>query len=108
MDRVHPYVCTISTHLRGKQEVLCLTGQRSIDMHPRSPATEVVSKVVRKVISKVVGRLIRRVISPCTGSRTPLLTSLLMIWDHGSPRCDREGVAPPPPADEGDIGGEAI
>jgi hypothetical protein len=71
-------------------------------------ATEVVNKVVRKVISKVVRRLIRKVISTCTSLRTTLLTSLLMTLDHGSLRCDTEELATPLPADEGDIGGEAI
>jgi len=74
---------------------------------PASQAAEVVRKVVRKVVSKVVRRLIRKVISMCTGLRTSLLTSLLMTLDHGSARFDTEEPATPPPADQGDIRGEA-
>ena len=72
-----------------------------------SPATEVVRKVVRKVISKVVSCLIRKVISSRTSSRTTLLTSLLMTLDRESPWFDTEELATPPPADEGEIAGEA-
>ena len=36
-----------------------------------------------------------------------LLTSLLMTLDHGSPWFDTEEPATPPPADQGEIEGEA-
>ena len=72
-----------------------------------SQATEVVGKVVCKVISKVVRRLIRKVISTCTSLRTTLLTRQLMTFDHGSSWFCREELATPPPADEGEIAGEA-
>jgi len=77
-------------------------------MHPASQATEVVRKVVRKVVSKVVRRLITKVIRTCTSSRTTLLMRQLMTFDHGSSWCCREELAtPPPPANEGDVEGEA-
>ena len=81
--------------------------QRSIDMHPASQATEVVSRVVRKVISRVVRRLIRKVISTGTSLRTTLLTRRLMSLESGSPWFCSEELATPPPADEGEIAGEA-
>ena len=74
---------------------------------PASQATEVITKVVRKVVSKVVRRLIRKVISTCTSLRTSLLTTLLMTLDHGSPWFHTEEPATPPPADHGEIEGEA-
>jgi len=74
---------------------------------PASQATQVVGKVVRKVISKVVRRLIRKVISTCTSLRTTLLTRQLMTFNHGSSWFCREELATPPPADEGEIEGEA-
>ena len=81
--------------------------QRCLELFAASQATEVVRKVVRKVISKVVRHLIRKVISTCTSLRTTLLTRQLMTFDHGSSWfCGRE-LATPPPADEGDIAGEA-
>jgi len=70
---------------------------------PTWPATE----VVRKVISKVVRRLIRKVISTGTSSRTTLLTRRLMSLDRGSPWFCEEELATPPPANEGEIAGEA-
>src|SRR5205807_9978114 len=70
-------------------------------------ATEVVSRVVRRVISRVVRRLIRKVISTGTSSRTTLLTRQLMSFERGSPRFCGEELATPPPADEGEIAGEA-
>ena len=76
-------------------------------IRPASQATEVVRKVVRKVVSKVVQRLIRKVISTCTSLRTTLLTRQLMIFDPGSSWFCREELATPPPADEGEIAGEA-
>ena len=76
-------------------------------IRPASQATEVIRKVVRKVVSKVVRRLIRKVISTCTTLRTTLLTRSLMTFDHGSAWFCREELATPPPADEGEIEGEA-
>src|SRR6266436_8702518 len=81
--------------------------QRSIDLYAASQATEVVRKVVRKVISKVVRRLIRKVISTCTSSRTTLLTRQLMSLERRSPWFCGKELATPPPADEGEITGEA-
>ncbi len=74
---------------------------------PASPATEVISRVVGKVVSRVVRRLIRKVISTGTSPRTTLLTRRLMSLDHGSRCFCREELATPPPADEGEIEGEA-
>ena len=74
---------------------------------PASQATEVVRRVVRKVVSRVVRRLIRKVISTGTSLRTTLLTRRLMSLESGSPSFRREELATPPPADEGDIEGEA-
>src|SRR5467141_1749049 len=81
--------------------------QRSIDLHAASQATEVVRKVVRKVVSRVVRRLIRRVISTGTSSRTTLLTRRLMSLERRSPWFCGKELATPPPADEGEIAGEA-
>ena len=81
--------------------------QRSIDLYVASQATEVVIKVVRKVVSKVVRRLIRRVISTCTSLRTTLLMRRLMSLGRGSRCFCGEEVATPPPADQGEIAGEA-
>ncbi len=76
-------------------------------MHAASQATEVVRKVVCKVVSKVVRRLITKVIRTCTSLRTTLLMRQLMTFDHGSSWFCREELATPPPANEGDVEGEA-
>jgi hypothetical protein len=81
--------------------------QRSIGLYAASQATEVVRKLVRKVISKVVRRLIRKVISTGTSSRTTLLTRQLMSLERRSPWFSGKELATPPPADEGEIAGEA-
>src|SRR5438445_2899881 len=82
--------------------------QRCLELFAASQATEVVTRVVRKVISKVVRRLIRKVISTCTSLRTNLLTRQLMTFDHGSSWFSKGELATPPPADEGELGGETI
>ena len=76
-------------------------------IRPASQATEVVSRVVRKVVSRVVRRLIRKVISTGTSSRTTLLTRQLMSLERGSHWFCGKELATPPPADEGEIAGEA-
>src|SRR5216684_386295 len=81
--------------------------QRSIDLYPASQATEVVSKVVRRVVRRLISCLIKKVISTCTSSRTTLLTKQLMSLADGSLWFCGEELATPPPADEGEIAGEA-
>ena len=76
-------------------------------MHPASQATEVVRKVVRRGVNKVVRRLIRKVITTCTSLRTTLLTRQLMTFDQRSSWFCGGDLATPPPADEGEIAGEA-
>ena len=76
-------------------------------IRPASQATQVIRKVVPKVVSKVVQRLISKVISTCTSSRTTLMMRRLMSLERGSPWFCGEELATPPPADEGEIAGEA-
>src|SRR6266850_961982 len=81
--------------------------QRCLGLFAASQATEVVSRVVRKVVHGVVRRLIRKVITTWTSSRTTLLMTRLMSLDHGSRCFCGEQLATPPPADRGDVMGEA-
>src|SRR6266849_5217227 len=70
---------------------------------PASQATELISRVVRRVVR----RLITKVITTCTSSQTTLLMRRLMSLDHGSRCFCGEELATPPPANEGEISGEA-
>ena len=66
---------------------------------PASQATEVVRRVVRRLVPKVVSRW--------TSLRTTRRTRRRMTFDLGSSWFRREELATLPPADEGEIAGEA-
>src|SRR5919109_1447672 len=69
--------------------------------------TEVVRQVVHKVVRRVVRRLVSKVVSRWTSLRTTRRTRQRTSFDRRSSRFRGEELAPPPPANQGEIRGEA-